>query len=67
MPLVTLYFNKIVFWSAGAVQETPFVPLLRLYAFGRRTSCLQGTASPRARWVRTVAWKTLIVARTAVI
>ena len=29
-----------------------------LVRFGRRTSCLQGTASPRARWVRAVAWKT---------
>ena len=29
-----------------------------LVRFGRRASCLQGTASPRARWVKTVVWKT---------
>ena len=29
-----------------------------LVHFGRRASCLRGTASPRARWVRAVARKT---------
>ncbi|KRT17699.1 hypothetical protein ASU31_03930 [Pedobacter ginsenosidimutans] len=62
-----LFYKRelLIFWSAGAVQETPFVPLLRLYALAVVPPGLQGTASPRARWVRTVVWKPLIVAGIA--
>jgi len=38
------------FWSAMPVQKNKLVPVFRFIHFGLRSSVLQGTASPGARW-----------------